>query len=99
MAKKDFNSINTGKFYETIDAATADTKQAPEKGKPGRPAKDNTERISLAVPPEVSDYIRIMARITGHTMNDFIILAIEQHKERNETLYNEAQKFINSLEK
>lgn len=96
MAKKDFN-INTAPVYDTIAAATQD--KTPERGKPGRKPTENTERLSLAVTPELANYIRIMARITGHTINDFIILALEQSKERNATLYNEAQKFISSLEK
>lgn len=96
MAKKDFSNVNTAPVYDTIAAATAET---PEKKKPGRRPTENTERLSLAVTPELADYIRIMARITNHTMNDFIILALEQHKENNTAVYTEAKKFINSLEK
>ena len=100
MAKKDFNNVNTAPVFDVIAAATQDTTQTPEKRRPGRPGRtDNTERFSLAVAPDLAEYIRTMARITGRSMNDFIILALEQHKENNATLYAEAQKFINSLEK
>ena len=98
MAKKDFSTMNTAPVYETITAATTEAPKEPDR-RPGRKPTENTERLSLAVKPELAEYVRTMARITGRTINDFIILALEQNRESNAALYTEAQKFIKSLEK
>ena len=75
MAKKDFN-INTDPIYETIAAAITE----PEQKSTGKP---NNQRFNIAIAPDLAEYVRIMSDANRMTKNDFIALAIAEHKERN----------------
>ena len=44
-------------------------------------------RVNQALPPELHEYIKIMARARGESMTDFINYVIEKHKEEHEELY------------
>lgn len=91
MAKKDFN-INTAPVYETIAAAITE----PEQKDTG---KKNSQRFNIAVAEDLAEYVRIMSDANRMTKNDFIALAIAEHKERNAAQYAAAQEFFSKLEK
>lgn len=55
-------------------------------------------RLNLAISPEMYDYVRIMARVRGEAMGDFIDRALREDMERYKDLYQEAHSFIERMD-
>ena len=105
---KDFSNANTGRVYDTIAEATAEPEQTrkPRKeytdddraafmaagtttGRKGCKAV----RINMAFPPDLHDYIRIMARVRGQTITEFTNDVIRASMETNAETYEQAKAF------
>lgn len=112
MAKKDFSKVNTGGVYETIAAATSETEQTHDAQITTKNSKAQTaqitrdiqdtqsgklQRINMAFADDVYAYIKCMARVSGITMTDFCNIALRQHMEDHNDLYQRAIEFRNSL--
>lgn len=54
-------------------------------------------RVNQALPPELHEYIKTMARARGESMTDFINYVIEEDKKKNKKLYEQAKKFLNNF--
>lgn len=55
------------------------------------------QRINMGFTPDVYDYIRTMARVSGLTMTDFVNKALREHLEQHQGVYDKAIEFKNSL--
>lgn len=55
------------------------------------------QRINMGFSPEVYDYIKTMARVSGMTLTQFVNLAMKEHMEERKDIYEQAVKFRNSL--
>lgn len=55
------------------------------------------QRINMGFTPDVYDYIRTMARVSGLTMTDFVNKALREHLEQHQGVYDRAIEFKNSL--
>lgn len=54
-------------------------------------------RINMAFTPENHEFIKIMARITGHTMTEFANLVIERYREEHPEIFEQAKAIKDSL--
>lgn len=63
----------------------------------GRPGIKIT-RLNLAISPEMYEYVKIMARVRGEAMGDFIERALREDMERHKDLYQEAHSFIERMD-
>lgn len=105
MAKKSFEGINIGRVYETIDRATstrghqltADAQEVQERteelrtqGRKGCKAV----RINMAFTPSNHEFIKVMARATGHTMTQFTNIVIEAYRNEHPELMEQANSFL-----
>ena len=54
-------------------------------------------RINTAFSPENHEYIKVMAKISGKTMTEFINYCIEQYRNEHPELYAQARQIIDSL--
>lgn len=111
MSKKDFTDIKTSRVFGQIEEATAEPTRQGEQQDPSeeeaaqRLAELRTQgrkgmkaaRISMAFTPDNHDYIRIMAGVTGNTMTEFVNKVIDQHREENSELYDQAKRIRKSL--
>lgn len=52
------------------------------------------QRINMAFTPDNMDFIRIMAKIKGQTMTQFVNGVLDQEREAKEDIYQEAKKLI-----
>ena len=55
-------------------------------------------RINLAFTAEGHEYVRIMSRIRGETIAEFVDVCLMEHRERNKDIYGEAVKLIDMME-
>ncbi|MBB2184771.1 hypothetical protein H0486_18100 [Lachnospiraceae bacterium MD1] len=55
------------------------------------------QRINMAFTPDNIDFIRIMAKIKGQTMTQFVNSILDQEREAKEEVYQEAKKLIEKL--
>lgn len=102
MAKKDFAGINTSRAFSTVETAISSRKR-PAKASPEE-ARTRAEemrtqgkagckawRISMAFTPSNHDYIKIMSKISGMTMTEFVNAVIEKDRINN-PMYEDAKK-------
>lgn len=54
-------------------------------------------RINLAFTPEVYTYIKIMSRVRGENLTQFVNYVLQQYKEEHKDVYEKAIEFKNSL--
>ena len=54
-------------------------------------------RLNLAISPEMFEYVRIMSRVRGEAMGNFIDRALREDMERYKDLYQEARSFIDRM--
>ena len=76
---------------EEIKAAKAHRKTQGKKGM-------KMTRINMAFDPELYDYIRVMARVYGGTITDFVNVLIRRSYEADRETYEQAKKFIKTLD-
>lgn len=102
MAKKDFSSINTDNIYNTIAEATEDTKApkktAKAKAQEEQPKELKTSRLNLLLTPSNHEFLKVMARITGKSTNDFINSLIEKQRENMAEEYKQALAILKKFE-
>lgn len=107
-AKKDFGAINTGKVYATIEQATSNRGQqgtaSPQEAAARKSALKTQGRkgckairINMAFTPENHDFIKVMAKISGKTMTEFINLTIETYRKEHGEQYEAAKAIIEKL--
>lgn len=107
-AKKDFESINTGRVYSAIETATSRRGQqgtANPQEQAERAAELRTQgrkgckavRINMAFTPENHQFIKVMARISGKTMTEFANIVIERYRTEHPELYEKAKDIIDML--
>lgn len=107
-SKKDFAGMNTGRVYGAIETATskkgqqgsASPQEAAERASSlktqGRKGCKAT-RINMAFTPENHQFIKTMARISGHTMTEFTNLVIERYRTEHPEIYEQAKAIIDNL--
>ena len=54
-------------------------------------------RINIAFVPEVYEYIKIMSRVRGETMTEFVNISLKNYMEEHKDIYEKAIEFRNSL--
>ena len=86
------NKRKERKTYNEQEAAyyTGDMKSKGRKGL-------HLPRINLAFAPDVYDYIRTMARVSGMSFTEFVNMILRQHMKEHEDKYKQAIEFRNSL--
>lgn len=105
MAKKDF-TVNSAIAQATATAKTR--KPRKEYTEEERKAYINERktsgrkgvkmpRINCAFTPEAHEYIKIMARVSGQSLTNFIELCVREHKLQHLEQFEQAQKLIDSL--
>ena len=104
-SKKDFTSVNTGRVYGAIEQATSrkgqQTKASAQEvherksqmrtqGRKGVKA----DRINMAFSEENYQFIRVMAKATGHTMTQFTNMVVTAYRNEHPEFMEKAQSFI-----
>ena len=104
-SKKSFDNVNTNRVFEEIDRATGRRGQqpavTPEEAEE-RAATLRTQgrkgckavRINMAFTPENHEFIKILSKVTGHTMTEFTNLVIEQYRTEHPETYNQAKSIL-----
>ena len=54
-------------------------------------------RINMAFTDENHDYIKVMARVSGKSMTEFVNWVLEQYRSEHGELYDEAKSIINRM--
>ena len=105
-SKKDFTKINTGsRVFSAIEQATTTKGQqgtaSPEELAARRAALQTQGRkgckairINMAFTPENHEFIRVMAKATGHTMTEFTNLVIEAYRREHPEIMEQAAAFL-----
>ena len=88
MAKKDFT--NKQAFDALQATATADTTAEP---------KEELKRINLALDPALHNFLMILAKSSGKSMNAFINMILQRYMDDHRDSYDLAIKFKESLER
>lgn len=57
----------------------------------------NLKRINMAFTDENHDYIKIMARVSGKSMTEFVNWVLEQYRSEHGELYDEAKSIISRM--
>lgn len=108
MAKKDFTGMNTSRVYSSIEQATttkgqqgtASPKEAAERAAnlktQGRKGCKAT-RINMAFTPENHEFIKIMAKASGHTMTEFTNLVIAAYRKEHPEIMAQATAFLETI--
>ena len=113
MAKKDFSAINTENYNNKLSTASAkggkqgvaseeEMKIRKEIGRTrGRKKDDGTlpsPRINVKFEDEhLYDYVKVVSKAAGMTMNDFIVAIIRRYVADNPDSYRKAKELIESL--
>ena len=102
---KDFSKINTGRVYGQMEQATT-TKGQQGKASPQeateRAAKLKTQgrkgckatRINMAFTPANHEFIKVMARATGHTMTEFTNMVVAAYRNEHPEIMAQANNFL-----
>ena len=110
MAKKDFSTINTSRVAGAIDKATAkkgqqgtaDAAEATERAQDmrtqGRKGCKAT-RINMAFTPENHQFIKLMAKATGHTMTEYTNYVIAAYRNEHPEFMEQAGQFLELVNK
>lgn len=107
MAKKDFSQVKQDAIYTTMEEATTSNdlytedeiaKYKAEMRTQGRRGV-KLQRISLAVTPEVKEYIKTMCQAANMNYSQFICKLIMDHKTSHPEEYKKAQKAFDAAEK
>ncbi len=106
MAQKDFSQVHNA----IAEATAAQGQRKPRKEYTAEEAAEIAEtmqttgkkgvhmpRINLAFSPRNYKYIKIMSRVRGENLTQFINKIIAEHAEEHADLYEKAQEFIDSL--
>lgn len=108
--KKDFSKIENSGIFRDIEQGAAQRGQqgtaSPEEAAE-RASKMKTQgrkgchliRISTAYTPENHTFIKVMSKVTGQTMNEFVNQVVESYRQDHIDLYNQAVNFIESVKK
>lgn len=106
--KKDFSKIENSGIFRDIEQGAAQRGQqgtaSPEEAAE-RASKMKTQgrkgchliRISTAYTPENHTFIKVMSKVTGHTMNEFVNIVVEQYRQDHIEMYNAAKGFIDQV--
>lgn len=89
--KKDSNIVNT-KIYTREEAMQflEDMKTSGRKGL-------KLPRINMAFTPQIYDYCKTMAQVSGISVTAFINLALDTHLQQHKDIYEKALEFRNSI--
>lgn len=88
MAKKDFSTAN--KAFDAIATATAEPAAEP---------KEDQRRIHLVLDPALHDFLMILSKSTGKSMNAFVNQILQEYMDAHRDSYDLAIKFRESLER
>lgn len=109
MAKDNaFKNIDTGRVYEQI-AKGQKTKGKHVEASPAEQAERMASlktqgkkgckavRINMAFTPDNHEFIKVMAKMTGHSMTEFTNIVIERYRQEHPDLYEDAKKLLDRL--
>lgn len=94
MANKNFNSIDTGRVYESIEKATAkgrkqktaspeEIEQRQQEGRTRGRKGCYRDSFTIALTPQNHEYLKIMAKMTGQSAGEFLDYLLQAHKRAN----------------
>lgn len=102
-------NISTERVYSQIEQATQ-TGRKPRKtytdeekaqfqlsGKTSGKKGVKLPRLNLGITSDVQDYVKVMARVSGLNMTEFINLVLREHMAAHKEKYQQAKDFYNSL--
>ena len=102
MSKKDYsgtanNLIN--KFITPKLELTHESTPHLQEEAPIKPVTTRTksQRINMAFTDTNMDYIRVMSKLSGQSMTDFVNALVAANLEKNGETYNKAKEFVNQL--
>lgn len=108
MAKKDFKDLNTGNVYGAAAQAVnnkgrqmeaspeekeARAEQMQTQGRKGCEAK----RINMAFTPSNYQFIKVMAKASGHTMTEFTNMVIAAYQREHPEIMEQANAFLDTI--
>lgn len=101
--------VNTGEVFAAIETGKHAYRQqgtASLEEQQERAAKLKTQgrkgckavRINTAFTPENHEYVKVMSKISGKTMTEFINVCIQVHREAHPEVYEQAKALIAAME-
>lgn len=109
-SKKDFSKLKAGRVYtgmETAISARGQQGTASPEEQSERAAEMRTQgrkgckavRINMAFTPDNHEFIKVMAKVTGKSMAEYLNLIVQRYREEHPEKFEQAKGFINDLEK
>lgn len=102
MAKKSFKDTannNMDKFFtgaeKTPEVQEVQERQEAQQTQGKKGAK--MQRINMAFTPSNIDFIRVMAKIKGQTMTQFVNEILDNQRQEVGEVYEQAKKLVDSL--
>ena len=106
--RKDFSGINTGRVYSAIEQATSQKGQqgtASPQEREERAAELRTQgrkgckavRINMAFTPDNHEFIRVMAKASGHSMTEFTNMVIAAYRKEHPEIMAQANAFLDTI--
>lgn len=106
-AKKDFSEMKTGKVREALEMATNGSRQtdaSPEE-QAIRAAEMRTQgrqgcrlpRVNIALKPECYEFVRVMSKATGNTMNAFVNIVLTAYMNEHPEVMAQARSFLDTV--
>ena len=107
--KKDFSGLNTGsRVFNAIEQATGPKGQQDTAGPEEiRERQENLQtqgrkgckgtRINMAFTPSNHEFIKVMAKASGHTMTEFTNLVIAAYRREHPEIMEQAQAFLDTI--
>lgn len=100
MAAKKTNAADIlAKIGAATTSANTDTEKAARKQghKPGTPAKWG-KRLNIGVTEELKEYLQIMSKLRGISLNDFINEILQHSYEDNKELFEKCRDLAKSID-
>ena len=106
--KKDFAGMNTGRVYDAIEQATSRRgQQGTASPQEQQERADNLQtqgrkgckaiRINMAFTPDNHEFIKVMAKASGHTMTEFANLVIAAYRREHPEIMEKANDFLATI--
>lgn len=106
--KKDFAGMNTGRVYGAIEQATSRKgQQGTASPQEQQERADNLQtqgrkgckaiRINMAFTPDNHEFIKVMAKASGHSMTEFTNLVIAAYRREHPEIMAKANDFLETI--
>lgn len=107
-SKKDFDTMKTGRLFDAIQTSTAprghqDTASPEEQEERAEAMRTQGRkgckavRINVAFTPSNHQFVKVMARASGKSMNELVNLVVAAYQQEHPEILGQAQAFLTEI--